>query len=203
MLLMGRRMSKIQSFSLSMCSALLIVTAACGKKDEGGTGAAKTAGGGDQAAPAGKASPKVWKKIDKLGIEVEVGSDADIQVSADMPDTPSATIYSMDGSAPTTFVFGAKNPEEAITMAKDYDATKAKVQHEMDGFKSFTKDEKTADGFWLEYTGTDMIEKTKPLYGITIRSKLGAFTLECTTNADSEAQRAAAATLCKSIRAAK
>jgi hypothetical protein len=193
-----------KTLSLMMCSALVLVSTACGKKDEssaGGPAAAKT--GSPAAAPAQKASPKVWKKIAPLGIEVEVGSDADVQISADMPDTPSATIYSMDGSAPTTFIFGAKNPDEAISMAKDYDAEKAKVQHEMDGFKSFTKDEKTADGFWLEYTGTDMVEKTKPLYGITIRSKVGAFTLECTTNSETEAERAAAAALCKTIRAAK
>jgi len=165
--------------------------------------------GDDKGAPAAKAADKpavapVWKKIASIGIEVEVAPDADVQDNTASSGFPSSTIYSTDGT-PTTFIFGAKDPADSMAISKDYDSTKARVQKEMDGFKSFTKDEKAADGvgFELRYTGTDMIEKDKALYGVTIRSKVGDLVLDCSTNASSEADIEKTAKLCKSIRAAK
>lgn len=174
----------------------LALVAACGKKDEKGGGAAK---GTEKEAP-----KPVWKKIASIGIEVEVTPDADVQDNTATSGFPSSTIYSMDGT-PTTFIFGAKNPEESMAISKDFDATKARVQKEMNGFKAFSKEEKAADGvgFELRYTGTDMMEKDKSLYGITYRTKIGDMILDCSTNASSEADLEKTAKLCKSIRAAK
>lgn len=187
-------MTKTTRISLALALAL---TAACGKKgdDKGGGAAAK---GTDKPAAA-----PVYKKIASMNIEVEVAPDADVQDNTASSGFPSSTIYS--STAPTTFIFGAKDPADSIAISKDYESTKARVQKEHNGFKSFTKDEKAADGvgFELRYSGTDMIEKDKTLYGITIRSKVGELVLDCQTNASSEAEIEQAAKLCKSIRAAK
>lgn len=188
-------MTKTIQLSLALALAL---TAACKKGDDkgGGGGAAKTA---DKPAAA-----PVWKKVASMNIEVEVAPDADVQDNTASSGFPSSTIYSTDGT-PTTFIFGAKDPADSMAISKDYESTKARVQKEHSGFKAFSKDEKAADGvgFELRYAGTDMIEKDKTLYGVTIRSKVGDLILDCSTNASSEAEIEKTAKLCKSIRAAK
>lgn len=185
-----------KTIRISAVLALALV-AACGKKsDDKGGGAAK---GTEKEAP-----KPVWKKVASIGIEVEVAPDADVQDNTASSGFPSSTIYSMDGT-PTTFIFGAKNPEESMAISKDFDSTKARVQKEHNGFKAFSKEEKAADGvgFELRYSGSDMIEKDKTLYGITYRTKIGDTILDCSTNASSEAEIEKTAKLCKSIRAAK
>jgi hypothetical protein len=185
-------MTKTIQLSLALALAL---TAACSKK-----------GGDDKAAAKGTDKPAVapvWKKIASIGIEVEVAPDADVQDNTASSGFPSSTIYS--SGTPTTFIFGAKNIDESIAIAKDLDATKARMQKEhSDGFK-LTKEEKAADGvgFELRATSTDMFEKDKLLHSIVIRSKVGDMVLDCQTNASSEAEIDATAKLCKSIRAAK
>lgn len=185
-------MTRTVQLSLTLALALT----ACKKGDDKAGGAAKTA---DKPAAA-----PVWKKIASIGIEVEVAPDADVQDNTASSGFPSSTIYSTDGT-PTTFIFGAANPEESLAISKDFDATKARVQKEHNGFKAFSKEEKAADGvgFELRYSGTDMIEKDKTLYGITFRTKIGNTVLDCSTNASSEAEIEKTARLCKSMRAAK
>lgn len=190
-----------KTLRISLASfGLVLAIAGCKKGDDkggGGGGAAKATDDKPAAAP-------VWKKVASIGIEVEVAPDADVQDNTASAGFPSSTIYSTDGT-PTTFIFGAKNLEESLAISKDFDTTKARVQKEHNGFKAFTKEDKGADGvsFELRYTGTDMMEKEKTLYGITIRSKVGDTVLDCSTNASSEAEIEKTAKLCKSIRAAK
>ncbi len=185
-----------QTIKLSLALALAL-TAACGKKgdDKGGGAAAKTA---DKPAAA-----PVWKKIASIGIEVEVPPDADVQDNTASAGFPTSTIYSAD--APTTFIFGAANLDESIAVSKDFDGTKARIQKEHNGFKAFTKEDKAADGvgFELRYSGADMFEKDKTLYGITYRTKVGDMVLDCTTNASTDVEIEQTAKICKSIRAAK
>jgi hypothetical protein len=152
-------------------------------------------------APAAPAAAPVWKKIPSMGIEVQVAPDADVQDNTASAGFPSSTIYST--GTPTTFIFGAKDLSDSMTLSKDFDSTKARVQKEMNGFKSFTKEEKTADGFILLYTGASMGDPNASLYGVTIRSQAAGLTLDCQTNASSEAEREQTIKLCKSIRAAK
>lgn len=190
-------MTKTIRISLAGLVLAFAVTA-CKKGDD--------KGGGDPAnKPADKpAAAPVWKKIASMGIEVEVAPEADVQDNTASSGFPSSTIYSGDGT-PTTFIFGAKDPADSMAISKDYEATKARVQKEHNGFKAFTKDEKAADGigFELRYSGADMMEKDQTLYGITIRSKVGELVVDCQTNASSEAEIEKTARLCKSIRAAK
>jgi hypothetical protein len=185
----------MKTITISLALALSLVACKKGDDKAGGAGAAKSADK-PAAAPA-------WKKVPSMGIEVEVAADADVQDNTASSGFPSSTIYS--SAAPTTFIFGHKGDlAESMTLSKDFEATKTRVQKEHSGFKAFTKEENGADGtFELRYSGADMIEKTKTLYGVTIRSKVGDLVLDCQTNASSEAEIEQTVKICKSIRAAK
>jgi hypothetical protein len=181
-----------------IASALISVVALSSCKKNEGAGKA-----GDTKAPAGKvAEPvaKVWKKIPSMGIEVEVAADADVQDKSATSGFPSSTIYSTDGT-PTTFIFGAKDPSDSMAIPKDFDAAKTSVQKEhAKGFKAI-KEEKTADGFVLTYSAMSIMDQ--PQFGVVIRSAAAGLTLDCQTNAPTEAELDKTITLCKSIRAAK
>jgi hypothetical protein len=171
----------------SSFALVLLVAASCGKVEK----------------KPEKPPEPAWKKVASIGIEVSVHPDADVQDNTATSGFPSSTIYSPD--APTTFIFGAKNTGESIAISKDFESTKARVQKEHDGFKAFTKETKAADGvgFELRYSGASTIEKDKPLFGITIRTKVGDTVLDCSTNASTEAEIEKTAAICTSIRAAK
>ncbi|MGE0401593.1 MAG: hypothetical protein AB7T06_33135 [Kofleriaceae bacterium] len=180
------------SFALALALALV---AACSKNSDSK---------GDPAAKVADKPAYVWKKIASLGIEVEVAPDADVQDNTASAGFPAATIYSMDGT-PTTFIFGGKTLDESIAISKDLESTKTRLQKDNDGFKGFSKEEKAADGvgFELRYSAAGVIDKDETLYGILIRSNVGELTLDCKTNASSEAEIEMTARLCTSIRAAK
>ena len=180
-----------------------LALAACGKKSD--SNASSAAKPGEAAAPAAAAKPVelVWKKIPSIGIEVQVPPDADVQDNTANAGFMASTIFFMDGSAPTTFIFGAKDLADAVVMSADLESTKARVQKEMNGWKSFTKEEKTADGFVLTYTGADVLEATTPLYGATVRTVVAGVTLDCSSNAPTTAEIDKVIAFCKNLRAAK
>jgi len=173
-------------------------TAACKKTDDA---KANPATKGIEA-PAKPAAAPAWKKVASMGIEVQVPADADVQDNTATAGFPSSTIYFTDGT-PTTFIMGAKDLNDSLTLSKDLDSTKVRIQKEMNGFKAFTKEEKTGDGFVLRYSGASMTDPKEALYGVTIRSSVAGLTLDCETNASSEAEIAKTVAVCKTIRAAK
>ena len=190
----------------SMLSIALVLAAggACKKSDTDASKEDPSKAPKAAEAPAAPAAAPAWKKVASMGIEVQVPADADVQDNTASAGFPSSTIYFTDGT-PTTFIFGAKDKElaESMALSKDLDSTKARVQKEMNGFKAFTKEEKTADGFELLYTGASMTDPNAVLYGVTIRSQAAGLTLDCQTNASSDAEIAKTIKVCKSIRAAK
>ena len=191
--------------TLALSLAFVVPLAACNKDD--GNGGGSTGGAAKLAEPAAKsgapAAPLTWKKVASMGIEVEVTSNSEVEDNTASARFPSSTVYPMDGT-PTTFIFGAKDPADSVMISKDLDATKERIKKELSGFKAFTKEDKTAkNAFELRYTGTDMMETDKPLYGVTIRSKVAGLVLDCSTKARTEAEIEKTVKLCKSIRAAK
>lgn len=174
----------------------LLVVAACGKKE--GDGAAdkkpasgEAAGGGAAAAPAAKLA---YQKLGGLGLEAEVPEGADITDNTAGAGFPSVTIY----ASPTTFVSGQGDMSDVKPTIEE---TKKELEKDPNKLKSWTKEEKTADGWLLEGERESMTGNK--LFAISVRKTIDGKPWDCGTNASSEAEREAAKKLCMSLRAAK
>jgi hypothetical protein len=170
--------------------SILATTAAC-KKDEAKAGDKAAAKSGDQAAPTAKPQ---WMKLGALGIEAEVPADATVDDNTSGAGFPAATIW----TTPTTFVFGGG---DLSPVKADLDGAKAEIQKDPNPFKSFTKEEKTATGWRLEYELESMIDK-KPVYGVQIRTTIDGVPYDCGSNTGSTAERDNVIKICSSLRKA-
>ena len=173
-----------------LVSLSLFVIPACHKKDEP-TGAAPAAAPTEPAAPAKLA----YQKLGSLPLEAEIPSDANVDDSTKSAGFPSVTVYAQ----PTTFIFG---PGDMSDVKPTIEETKDRVAKEVDAFKGFTREDKTADGWILEGAGESMVDK-KPLYTVSVRRTIAGVPYDCGTNADTKDEIARAEKLCQSLRAAK
>jgi hypothetical protein len=173
----------------------LAFTAACKKKEDGATtGATPAAGDKKTAEPAAPAAKLTFKKLGDLGLEAEVPADAEITDDTKGAGFPSATIY----ASPTTFVMGKGDMSDLKDTIED---TKKELEKDPNKLKSWTKEEKTADGFVLE-GDRDSMSGSK-LFAIEVRRTIDGKPWNCGTNASSEDERTKAKALCNSLRAAK
>ncbi len=171
--------------------SLFTITAAACKKDEAKAGDKAAAKAGDQAAPPAKLA---WTKLGALGVEAELPADATVDDNTAGAGFPAATIW----TTPTTFVFGGG---EMSPLKADLEAAKAEIQKDPNPFKSFTKEEKTATGWRLEYELESMIDK-KPVYGVQIRTSIEGQSFDCGSNTQSTAERDTVIKICSSLRKA-
>jgi hypothetical protein len=86
-------------------------------------------------------------------------------------------------------------------LKADIDGAKAEIQKDPNPFKSFTKEEKTATGWRLEYELESMIDK-KPVYGVQIRTVIDGVPFDCGSNTQSAAERDNVIKICSSLRKA-
>lgn len=179
---------KTQLILISALS-LLATTAAC-KKDDAKSGDNAAAKAGDKGGPV--AAKPTWMKLGGLGIEAELPADATVDDNTSGAGFPAATIW----TTPTTFVFGVG---DLSPLKADLDSAKAEIQKDPNPFKSFTKEEKTATGWRLEYELESMIDK-KPLYGVQIRTTIDGQSFDCGTNSQSTAERDTVIKICSSLR---
>lgn len=182
--------------SLSTIAALTLLATACGgKKDEGGGAAKPTEGGkAKAAAPAVKLE---YKKLGATGLEAEVPTDANVDDNTANAGFPAVTIW----ASPTTFLMGQIAADDYGMIKESYDATKEQVQKEAGTFKAFTKDEKTADGWHLEWTAESMGDQVT---GILIRRVVDGKAWDCSTNSSNGAEELAkVAKICMSVRKAQ
>ena len=153
-------------------AAAIAGVSACKKED---------AGGDKGAAPAAAAPPKpvAWKtlKLDKLGIDVKAPGNTEVLDRGG--DAPRVTLASNECSV----MIDTVTDLHASTFA----AAKSSIQHDANTLQKFTHEEKTAKGWYLAFEAQDMIDK-KPLYGIEIRTTIGAKQFECSYN-DSDAAK--------------
>jgi hypothetical protein len=164
---------------------LILVAAACGSKKEGDATSGK---GTEGAAPA----KLVWKKVGALGLEAEVPEDANIDDNTKGAGYPTATIW----SSPTTFVSGAGDMSD---LKPTIEETKTRLGKDNKDAK-FTKEEKTADGWVLQYDAKSITGD--PLSGISVRRTIGDKQWDCGTNAKAD-ELPKVLKLCQSLRAAK
>jgi hypothetical protein len=155
--------------AISICISLtLVFTAAACGKDGGG-------GGG---------KPKATDLPD-LGLVIDLPAGADLSdmtmgdEKTTMIRTSNAAFMVAQGKADKTF-------EDASSAYKDYDGAKQ------------TKQDKTADGWHIEYT-----HKTElgDAYSLDLRKTIGGKPYDCTAAARDEAQRQAVIAACNTLRA--
>ena len=166
-------------------AAAIAGVSACKKGDAGGDMGS--------AAPAAAAPPKpvAWKtlRLDKLGIEVKAPGNTEI-LDRGGGDAPNVTLTSNECDVMIDTV--------TDLHASSFAAAKSSIQHDANTFKKFTREEKTAKGWYLAFEAQDMIEK-KPLYGVEIRTTVGAKQFECSRNESDPARMACVAKVCESI----
>lgn len=148
----------------TIAASLVFVAAAagCGEKAAGGSEPAKTedkpAAGTGKPSAAKTAAPAAlaFKNLDKLGAKIEVPADAEMMDAS--ADAPGVSIFTPAGDLSidvnvTTEVY-----------ASSIDAAKKEIEKDPNKFKKFTAENKTADGWHLEFELESMMDKT-PLYG--------------------------------------
>jgi hypothetical protein len=170
-------------------SLSVLVFTACKNKDTGGGTSAESA------KPAESPVKRSFKKLGSLPVEAEIPEDANVEDSTKAAGFPSVTVY----ASPTTFIFGGGDMSEVKPTIDD---TKKRLAKEVNGFKAWTREDKTADGWILEGTGESMIDKN-PLYAVSVRRTISGAPYDCGTNAQSREEMAAAERLCASLRPAK
>jgi len=100
--------------------------------------------------------------LEKLGAKIEMPAGAKAEdTSADAANCSVAP----DDSSFTVMV-------STVTEAYPSTSEAAEVKKMTNGFKAFSKTEKTADGWVFEFEGESMMDKA-PLYGVMVRKKIG------------------------------
>lgn len=160
------------------------------KKDEAAAVAAPKAAEAVKAPEAAKPVAAAWLNLDKMGAKIEMpaGAKAD-DTSADAPN------YSV---APEDYSYTVMVSTVTEAYASTYEAAVNEVKKNTNGFKAFSKNEKTADGWVLEFEGESMMDKA-PLYGVQLRKKVGDKSIECDHNEPSKTARDSVAKACASL----
>jgi hypothetical protein len=173
----------------------LLAPAGCEDKAGGGSDPAKTgdkSGTGSSAAPTktAAAAALAFKNLDKLGAKIEVPADAEITDAS--ADAPAVSIFTPAGDLSIDVVVTTE------VYASSIDAAKEEIKKDPNPFKKFTVENKTADGWHLEFELESMMDKT-PLYGVQIRKKIGDKSIQCSRNVKTEAERAKVSKACASL----
>lgn len=179
-------------------SSLVVVSFIAGCKKDAAPEVAKApepaaAAPAPAAAPAAAPAPaSSWVVLEKLGAKIEMPAGAKAEdTSADAPN------YSV---APEDFSYTVMVSTVTEAYPSTYEAAVDEVKKMTNGFKAFTKNEKTADGWVFEFEGESMMDKS-PLYGATVRKTIGGKAIECTRNESSKAARDAVMKACLSLAA--
>lgn len=138
------------------------------------------------------AAASSWVVLEKLGAKIEMPAGAKAEeTSAD------AANYSV---APDDYSFTVMVSTVTEAYPSTYEAAIDEVKKLTNGFKAFTKNEKTADGWVFEFEGESMMDKS-PLYGVVVRKKVGEKSVECSRNESSKAARDSVEKACLSLAA--
>lgn len=142
------------------------------------------------AAPAPVASASVVLEKLNAKIDMPAGSKAE-DTSAD------AANYSV---SPEDYSFTVMVSTVTEAYPSTYEAAVDEVKKMTNGFKAFTKNEKTADGWIFEFEGESSMDKA-PIYGAVVRKKIGDKSFECARNESSKAARDSVMKACLSLAA--
>lgn len=144
---------------------------------------------GEAAKPAAAAADS-WVNLDKLGAKIQMPAGAKAEESSG--DAPGYTV------APEDYGYTVMVNTATEAYASTYEAAVGETKKLTNGFKDFSKNEKTADGWVLEFEGESMMDKS-PLYGVVVRKKVGDKSIECSRNENSKEARDRVSKACQSI----
>jgi hypothetical protein len=142
-----------------------------------------------------RAEPRVelaYQPLGSLPIEGEMPLGVHVDDSTRSAGFPAVTIY----TTPTTFIFGSGEVSDVQATFEQAEAREAK---QVNGFHSWTRQDRTADGWILEGTGESLIDK-QPLYAVSVRRTIAGASYDCSANARSRQEVAAALRICASLR---
>jgi len=140
--------------------------------------------------PEVKPAALAFKKLDKLGLEIEVPADAEVSDSAG--DAPGANVSSGDMTIMIATV--------TDVYPSDFAAAKKGIEGDPNKFKAFSKEAQTEGGWHLEYELTSM--DGAPLYGVEVRKTIDGKGYQCGRNDRNVAVRDAVAKACLSLKKA-
>ena len=166
----------------------LVSSAACKNDKEGGAepGGQAASSGGAAAKPAEPAGPQ---KLTPLPIQMDLPAGATVADTS--VDAPAVSVSANDCSTSVSTTTDA--------YASDIDRARKEIQKDPNPFQKFTKEEKTATGWHLEYELQSAMDKVA-LYGVQVRTKIGDKEYECGTNSRSAAERDCVARACATLR---
>jgi hypothetical protein len=177
--------------TISVISMAILATSLLGcKGDKKTDDPASGAAAGQQAAASKKPAKLEWKDIDHMGLKIQVPGDATVDDTS--ADAPNASIAGETINVMVSTV--------TVVHASDFEAAKKEIKSDPNPFQKFTKEEKTADGWHLEYELKGMIDD-KPLYGVSIRKKIGGKEYECGRNDGDKSLVERVAKACLSLQA--
>jgi hypothetical protein len=169
-----------------LAATLLAVATGCGKSENKDVAAKGTA------AEAKPASPRRAKRLEALGLTIDVPPDAVVKDASE--DGPAVTV----GSSAFRVKVSAVTDDFPATLER---AT-ARVERDLAcDFKSWLKKEPTATGWELRYTCTGEIDETVKT-GIVVRAKIGEKSYECEALTAGEGAMGDVALACTSLRGA-
>lgn len=161
------------------------------------TGCKKSSSKAEAPPPTAKSAPVAdtlgWQKLPSLGLQAEVPSSAKIDDGTANAGFPVVTIY----ASPTVAVTGAGDMSD---LKPTLDETKTQLAKDPNKLKSWTREDKTADGWILEAARESM--SGGALIGVSVRRTLGDKPYDCGTNAATRDEADRAIKMCQSLKPA-
>ena len=177
----------MKKLTMALC---VLVLAGCDEKKEAAAApvaappAAPTAAAPkapEAAAPAEAPKPAAgalaWKNLDPLPVKAELPADVELMDAS--ADAPGVSVFN-NGS------FNVNVNEVTAVYATDLKGAKKELELDPNKVKKITKEEKTKDGWVLEWEAESMMDK-KPLYGVQVRKMINKKGYQCARNVDDKA----------------
>lgn len=175
--------------------SFLLTTTGCGDKKDGAATPSAKPGEGKAGGSGGKKDlgAPTWKKLDKLGLQIEVPASAEFMDTS--ADAPGGQFFTGNNECSVRV--------NQTTEAYTDDFNRAKEEAEKDPGKTFVKwvkAEKTADGWHLEWEATSSMDPARKLYPVSIRRKFGDKQVECWESPESAESAACTIKSCQSLK---
>ncbi len=194
----GKGRKNLTTLTGTMFLATALLGAGGCKKDEAAAGGSAKAGEAPRAGEAPKGGGKdlgkpEFKKLEKLGLQLEVPASAEFMDTS--ADAPAGQYFTGNNEC------SVRVNQTTEMYTNDFDRAKAEIEKDsMNKFASWTKAEKTEDGWKLEWVAESTMEPGKKLYGVQHRRKFADKQVECWEKAPSAEYAGCTVRACESLK---